>query len=105
MRSLSDSERVARIADELEAVVGLLDAGGAGEGAGSDVVLSRILRSAVSLFARHAAAPFAPSTAAELRVTPTEACTVAAVLLRSQELTPFEFSVWFSATGCTREAL
>lgn len=33
---------------------------------------------------------------AELDLTPTEACTVAAALLRSQLLTPFEFAIWYS---------
>ena len=39
---------------------------------------------------------------AELLVTPTEAVTVAAALLRSQQLTPFEFAIWFSNTRGAR---
>jgi hypothetical protein len=35
----------------------------------------------------------------DLTVTPTEAVTVAAALLRSQQLTPFEFAIWFSHSG------
>ena len=39
------------------------------------------------------------SYGAELLVTPTEAVTVAAAMLRSQQLTPFEFAIWYSNTG------
>ena len=40
--------------------------------------------------------PYGDEALAGLDVTTTEACTVATALLRSQGLTPFEFSVWFS---------
>lgn len=102
-RSLSSSETLARIADELAGVVAELSAGERAEDhPASDAVLSRLLSSTVVLYGTLATKPFGADALAELRVPPTEACTAAAALLRAQDLTPFEFAVWFSATG-TRE--
>jgi hypothetical protein len=54
---------------------------------------------AVRLYAAAAErAPDAPASA-QLDLSPTEACTAAAALLRSQLLTPFEFAIWFSGAG------
>lgn len=38
----------------------------------------------------------------DLMVTPTEAVTAAAALLRSQQLTPFEFAIWYADEGYSR---
>ena len=43
--------------------------------------------------------PYGDEALAALDVTTTEACTVATALLRTQGLTPFEFSVWFASSG------
>lgn len=59
--------------------------------------LSALLTAATRLYASYSDSPYGSTALADLRVTPTEACTVAAALLRSQSLTPFEFSIWFSS--------
>jgi hypothetical protein len=63
----------------------------------SDV--SALLSDAIRLYVEVSADPYADEALAGLTVTPTEACTVAAALLHSQSLSPFEFSVWFSTSG------
>jgi hypothetical protein len=58
--------------------------------------LAMLLRGAVRLYANGSAEPYGAASLRTLDLTPTEACTVAAALLKSQSLTPFEFSIWFS---------
>jgi hypothetical protein len=91
----SSEESIARLAEDARA---LLPAEGGGE-AVDQVALSRLLAVAVQLYARLSAAPYGDEALAGLDVTPTEACTVAAALLRAQALSPFEFSAWFAATA------
>src|SRR4051794_32074955 len=61
--------------------------------------LSALLSTAITLYCSLSPEPYGDEALAGLAVTPTEACTVAAALLHSQSLTPFEFSVWFSTAG------
>lgn len=65
----------------------------------SQAELSSLLSAAIKLYAALSADPYGDEALAGLAVTPTEACTVAAALLHSQSLSPFEFSVWFSTSG------
>ena len=61
--------------------------------------LSALLSVAIKLYTSLSADPYGDEALSGLTVTPTEACTVAAALLHSQSLSPFEFSVWFSTSG------
>jgi hypothetical protein len=65
----------------------------------SQAELSALLTKAIKLYASQSADPYGDEALAGLAITPTEACTVAAALLHSQSLSPFEFSVWFSTAG------
>lgn len=65
----------------------------------SQADVSALLSEAIRLYVSQSNAPYGDAALAGLTVTPTEACTVAAALLHSQSLSPFEFSVWFSSTG------
>ncbi|TMQ93104.1 hypothetical protein ETD83_25990 [Actinomadura soli] len=58
--------------------------------------LGALLTLAVRLYSGGSENPYGPAELAELKLTPTEACTAAAALLHAQSLTPFEFAVWFS---------
>jgi hypothetical protein len=58
--------------------------------------VTALMVTAVRLYAAAAErGPEAPAPA-QLDLTPTQACTAAAALLKSQLLTPFEFAIWFS---------
>jgi sugar/nucleoside kinase (ribokinase family) len=83
--------------DALSAAVARLDPHGEPGGAVSQAEVSALLTAATRLYAACSEDPYGTAALADLRVTPTEACTVAAALLRSQSLTPFEFSIWFSS--------
>jgi hypothetical protein len=61
--------------------------------------VSALMSEAIRLYVSQSADPYGDEALAGLTVTPTEACTVAAALLHSQSLSPFEFSVWFSSSG------
>ena len=61
--------------------------------------LSALLTEAIKLYSSLSSDPYGDEALAGLGVTTTEACTVATALLRSQSLTPFEFSVWFASSG------
>jgi hypothetical protein len=65
----------------------------------SQADLSSLLSVAIKLYASLSRNPYGDEALAGLAVTPTEACTVAAALLHSQSLSPFEFAVWFSSSG------
>ena len=65
----------------------------------SQADLSALLTAAIKLYTSLSEDPYGDEALAGLTVTPTEACTVATALLHSQSLSPFEFSVWFSASG------
>lgn len=69
---------------------------GAGPDAVSQEALCDLLAEVVRLYAAQSGDPYGDVAMAGLQTTPTEACTVAAALLRAQSLTPFEFSIWFS---------
>ncbi len=97
-RAVEDGS-VSRLVDEACAATrGLADSG---EDLASAVV-SELLAAAVRLYAVASERRQEGIGGAELVVTPTEAVTVAAALLRSQQLTPFEFSIWFSQTRGAR---
>ena len=61
--------------------------------------LSAALTEAIKRYATLSPDPYGDEALAGLGITTTEACTVATALLRSQALTPFEFSVWFASSG------
>lgn len=63
--------------------------------AASQSDVSALLAAACRVYAALSDDPYGCAALADLRLTTTEACTVAAALLRSQSLTPFEFSIWF----------
>jgi hypothetical protein len=90
-----DGPPVRAIARELESALDGL-AGDEGSAQFQRAVAS-ILTQAVRLYTGHCQEPYAPETLAAVDVTQTEACTVAAALLHSQSLSPFEFAVWFSS--------
>lgn len=58
--------------------------------------VTALMIAAVRLYAAAAEAGQDAPAPAQLDVSPTEACTAAAALLKSQLLTPFEFGIWFS---------
>lgn len=94
----SSSEQLERISHEVEGLAGGLDPQGAIEASGLPrETVERIFCAAVRLLASHAAQPSDHTLLKGL--TPTEACTAAAALLRAQAITPFEFGVWFSVSG------
>lgn len=88
MRSLSVSEAV-------HAATELLSE----DAAVSQADLSALLSVAIKLYTSLSPEPYGDDALRNLTVTPTEACTVAAALLHSQSLSPFEFAVWFSSSG------
>jgi hypothetical protein len=81
--------------ESIEAARALLADGGPVSQADVSALLSEAIKMYVSL----SPDPYGDEALAGLGVTPTEACTVAAALLHSQSLSPFEFSVWFSSSG------
>jgi hypothetical protein len=92
---LSSSE-LRRLSAEVDVLGEALSAGG-GEPADVDQgEIAALLAAASRLFANSSPEPYGAASLAALELTPTEACTVAAAMLRSQSLTPFEFSIWFS---------
>jgi hypothetical protein len=83
------------VSEAVEAAHALL----AEDDAVSQADVSALLSVAIKLYTSLSADPYGDEALAGLTVTPTEACTVAAALLHSQSLSPFEFSVWFSTSG------
>jgi hypothetical protein len=83
------------IAELEEAAKSRLEPGCSGVGI-REPEASRLMTVAVRLYtlayeqAEHSPLP------ENLDLSPTEACTAAAALLKSQALTPFEFAIWFS---------
>jgi hypothetical protein len=67
------------------------------EAAPSQADLSALLTVAMKLYTALSPDPYSDDALAGLVLSPTEACTVAAALLRSQGLSPFEFSIWFAS--------
>ena len=97
---MSSSEAVTRLADEIGALATDLCANPPKqEWNGSDALLGGLLGSAVRLYAKLATSPYEAEALTRLDVSLTDACIVAAALLRASNLTPFEFSVWMSATA------
>jgi hypothetical protein len=83
------------VSERIEAARALL----ADDVALSQADISALLSDAIKLYVSRSGDPYGDEALAGLAVTPTEACTVAAALLHSQSLSPFEFSVWFSSSG------
>jgi len=71
----------------------------ASESVVSQPELSSELSDAIKRYAALSSDPYGDEALAGLDVTTTQAVTVATALLRSQSLTPFEFSVWFASSG------
>ena len=94
----SSSDQLERISHELGGIAGDLDQQQAIEANGLPrETVERVFCASVRLLASHAAKPCDQTLLKGL--SPTEACTAAAALLRAQGLTPFEFGVWFSVSG------
>lgn len=94
----SSSDQLERISHEIGGLAADLDQQQAIDSYGLPrETVERIFCAGVRLLARHAAEPSDHTLLKAL--TPTEACTAAAALLRAQGLTPFEFGVWFSVSG------
>lgn len=95
MRSLSSSDALRVLIEDAKAL--------SRELAGTDPLpaglgendLAGLLGAVVALYVQLAGDPYDAGRLAAMNITPTDACTVAAALLRSQSLTPFEFSIWF----------
>lgn len=101
VRSLCSAEQGGALRDAVAAVRRELSERIAADDAGREVPQSEVtalLAAAVRLYAACSEDPYGAATLAELALTPTEACTVAAALLRSQSLTPFEFGIWYSSS-------
>ncbi len=92
--SLSSSD-LHRLTVEVAAIAETLSAAGR-EADAEQADLSTLLAAASRVYAACSSDPYGQESLTALAMTPTEACTVAAALLRSQSLTPFEFSIWFS---------
>lgn len=92
MRSLSNSDELAEVVARLGELVSALPADTEGVPRST---ACELLTHASRLYAA-GPDPYTPEALAALRVSPTEACTVAAALLHAHSLTPFEFGVWFS---------
>lgn len=60
--------------------------------------LSRLLTLAARTYLRGSTDPYSGAALTGIGLSTTEACTIAAAMLRSQTLTPFEFAIWFSAS-------
>ena len=94
----SNSDQLERVSHELSRLISDLDQQQAIEAFELPrETVERIFCAAVRLLASHAAEPSDQTLLKGL--SPTEACTAAAALLRAQGLTPFEFGVWFSVSG------
>jgi hypothetical protein len=61
--------------------------------------ISAALTYACRIYADLSELPETTPPVSALIMSPTEACVVAAALLRSVSLTPFEFAIWFSGGG------
>lgn len=95
-RGSTVSEDVRRAAGIARAAAGEIGSGVEQEGIAQED-LSALLTAAAQLYASCSADPYSDGALAGLKMTATEACTVAAAVLRAQSLTPFEFSIWFSS--------
>jgi hypothetical protein len=94
-----NSETLTQLAQGLDAFAGQLTNQRDTGSAETDKSAAKLFQAAVKVFAALNQNPYGDGVLTGL--TPTEACTAAAALLRSQGLTPFEFSIWFSATGAS----
>lgn len=107
MRSLSSSDP-GRWRDALERVRALAAAGDHRAGESPDApdderqrVLAALLGEVARLYTARAVEPYGDTAREAIAVGPTEACTVAAALLSSQSITPFEFSIWYAGGRVT----
>ena len=71
---------------------------------GLQVDISAVLTYACRIYADLSELPETTPPVTALIMSPTEACVVAAALLRSVSLTPFEFAIWFSGGGPGRQS-
>lgn len=63
----------------------------------SQADLAALLGCVARLYSACSTNPYGSEALSALDLTTTDACTVAAVMLRSQSLTPFEFAIWFTS--------
>jgi hypothetical protein len=92
---LSSSDALRALIDDAKALSRELAGEDAPPADLAEADLAGLLGSVVQLYVRLAGDPYDARRLAAMNITPTDACTVAAALLRSQSLTPFEFGIWF----------
>jgi hypothetical protein len=68
-----------------------------GSGAAGQAALSRLLTAAARAYLQGSPDPYSGAALLGIGLSTTEASTIAAAMLYSQTLTPFEFAIWFSA--------
>lgn len=96
MRSLSSSDPLRALVEDAKALSRELAGAEPPATEFAEADLASLLGVVVQLYVRLAADPYGAHLLAAMNITATDACTVAAALLRSQSLTPFEFGIWFS---------
>lgn len=105
VRSLSSSNEDVVAAASLSAVAATLEKLAASGSEDADLRedlkagISAVLTQACRIYADLSELPETAPPVTALIMSPTEACVVAAALLRSVSLTPFEFAIWFSGGG------
>ena len=95
MRSLSSSDAFRALIENAKALSYELAGADPPPAELAEADLAGLLGAVVRLYVQLARDPYDARRLAAMNITPTDACTVAAALLRSQSLTPFEFSIWF----------
>jgi hypothetical protein len=95
VRSLSSSDALRALIEDAKALSHELAGADPLPAELAEADLAGLLGVVVQLYAQLAGDPYDARRLAAINITPTDACTVAAALLRSQSLTPFEFSIWF----------
>lgn len=95
MRSLSSSDALRALIEDAKALSHEFAGANPPPAEIGESDLAGLLGAVVRLYVQLAGDPYDERRLAAMDITPTDACTVAAALLRSQSLTPFEFSIWF----------
>jgi len=95
VRSLSSSDELRALIEDAKALSRVLAGANPPPAELAEADLAGLLGAVVQLYVQLAGDPYDPRRLAAMNISPTEACTVAAALLRSQSLTPFEFGIWF----------
>jgi len=95
VRSLSSSDALRVLINDAKTLSRELSATPLSPAELAETDLAGLLGAVVALYVQLSGDPYDARQLAAMNITPTDACTVAAALLRSQSLTPFEFSIWF----------